>query len=78
MDKQTRLPIVKEGLFAGLTNSNYEPQEVFNDLVLTNPNVAQYVSGVNEKFGEGAARACLLLYKMLDTQAECDELRAGN
>lgn len=71
---ETRLPILHPDVWKGMLASEYELSDLFQNLKTCNPAVALFIHEVYQTRGEDAAKACLLLYKMLDTQAECDEL----
>lgn len=81
----TRLPIVNEDLFTGIMHSENDPQKQLNELAISNPNVYRYIAGIIERAGQEydqqigskMGTACLMLYRMLETQAECDELSGG-
>jgi len=72
----TRLPVIKDGLVDGIVASTTDSrlQELFDDLVVSNPEIASFVGFVDKHAGNEAAKCCLLMYKLLETQAECDEL----
>jgi len=71
----TRLPVVKSGVFDGLIASdNWNVQQIMDDMKITNYAVWRFVQHVLSKHGQETAKIALLLYKVLDTQAECDEL----
>lgn len=72
----TRLPIVGDGILEGLSASVWEYQALLDDLKITNPRVWQYIHHLVGMDKFQCAKTCLLLYKILETQAECDELGA--
>lgn len=72
----TLLPIVSKEIFDGLAASEYDPQVIIDELKISNPEVWSFIHHLIHMGETRCARTCLLLYKILETQAECDELRA--
>lgn len=72
----TLLPIVSKEIFDGLAASDWNPQGVLNELKVSNPQVWMYINHLVGMQQPRCARTCLLLYTILETQAECDELGA--
>jgi hypothetical protein len=69
-----KLPVVKPELFTGIEASNWTTQEVFDHILVTNPEIAKFIMYIARTLGQESAKCCVLLYKVLETQAECDEL----
>lgn len=70
----TRLPIVNPEVFHGLNASQPDIREVIKNIALTNPEIMVFLKYVEKIVGTEAVESCALLYLVLDTQAECDEL----
>lgn len=75
-DLRTRLPVVKKELYEGLVASKdtVNLNEVYQKLALINPMVFLFITTIAEKAGPESGAACLMLYRILETQAECNEL----
>lgn len=74
----TRLPVVKEEIFNGLSaqlntaNSAVEVGRWIGKLVTENPNITLAVDAMGIANG---LRVAALVYKLLDSQAEADEMK---
>ncbi len=73
-DLHTRLPVVKQELYEGLVASKISLNDLYQKLALSNPMVFLFISRMADKAGPESAAACLMLYHILETQAECNEL----
>lgn len=74
-DLKTRLPIVKKELYEGLIASDNKALlgNLYEKLAIINPMVFLYITAIFDRAGAEAAGSALMLYHILETQAECNE-----
>ena len=77
-----KIPVVQEGIAESIANNlvgnqrntNW-PVEQIVKLKLNNPRVAQFLLSIIERGHEEAAMVGLIVYRMLESQMEADELK---
>lgn len=77
----TKIPEVQRGIISSILVEIAGPQKdphwtdnMFTQLEIDNPIMAEYLLEVREKFGEQAAMAGLVVYKLIKSQMASDEL----
>lgn len=70
------LPEVKYELFDGLiaSDGSFDIDEYLLHVLDQNPNVFALLSTIEKQHGRKALGCAVLVYRMLEAQAECDEL----
>jgi len=76
-----KIPTVQTGVISSMMVDVIGPQadphwvdNVYTQLQLHNPVIAEYVRQVKDKYGQNAAMVGLVIYKLIESQMAVDEL----
>ena len=76
-----KIPTVKTGVISAMMVDVLGPQadadwvdNVYKQLQQHNPVIAEYVRQVRDKYGQNAAMVGLVIYRLIESQMEADEL----
>ena len=68
------LPEVQHEIFDGLIASAFNLDEYVRAILDKNPNVFALLSIIEQKHGRKALACAVAVYRLLDAQADCDDL----
>ena len=76
-----KIPEIQRGIISSIMPELLGPQKdphwienFFTKLQIKNPVVADYLAQVKEQYGEQAALVGLVMYRLIESQMEADEL----